>query len=103
VHHRLRQVGKAVGKNSDLKPASAVSSLIRERQIYLAIFGPILFSDILVVPYALGQHVTFAAGEGPRLDALTDPSALRNSDAILMPSPSTRTNTSMSLANASGY
>jgi uroporphyrinogen decarboxylase len=23
----------------------------------------ILFSDILVVPYALGQHVTFAAGD----------------------------------------
>src|SRR6202000_226931 len=25
----------------------------------------ILFSDILVIPHALGQHVTFAAGEGP--------------------------------------
>jgi uroporphyrinogen decarboxylase len=27
----------------------------------------ILFSDILVVPYALGQSVSFEAGEGPRL------------------------------------
>lgn len=36
----------------------------------------ILFSDILVVPHALGQRVTFAAGEGPRLDALADPAAL---------------------------
>jgi uroporphyrinogen decarboxylase len=37
----------------------------------------ILFSDILVVPHALGQSVTFVEGEGPRLDALTEPSALR--------------------------
>ncbi|HUN95411.1 MAG TPA: uroporphyrinogen decarboxylase [Bradyrhizobium sp.] len=37
----------------------------------------ILFSDILVVPYALGQRVTFEAGEGPRLDALPDPDAIR--------------------------
>jgi uroporphyrinogen decarboxylase len=27
----------------------------------------ILFSDILVIPHALGQQVSFAAGEGPRL------------------------------------
>jgi uroporphyrinogen decarboxylase len=32
----------------------------------------ILFSDILVVPHALGQHVTFAEGEGPRLEPITD-------------------------------
>jgi uroporphyrinogen decarboxylase len=37
----------------------------------------IMFSDILVVPHALGQHVTFEAGEGPRLDALKEPSAIR--------------------------
>jgi uroporphyrinogen decarboxylase len=36
----------------------------------------IMFSDILVVPHALGQHVTFEAGEGPRLDALKEPSAI---------------------------
>ena len=29
--------------------------------------GAILFSDILVVPHALGQHLWFEAGEGPRL------------------------------------
>ena len=28
----------------------------------------ILFSDILVVPHALGQPVSFEAGDGPRLD-----------------------------------
>src|SRR6202011_5904836 len=30
----------------------------------------ILFSDILVIPHALGQAVRFAAGEGPRLEPL---------------------------------
>lgn len=29
--------------------------------------GAILFSDILVIPHALGQDLTFAAGEGPQL------------------------------------
>jgi uroporphyrinogen decarboxylase len=37
----------------------------------------ILFSDILVVPHALGQPVRFAAGEGPQLDAVADRSALK--------------------------
>jgi uroporphyrinogen decarboxylase len=36
----------------------------------------ILFSDILVVPHALGQCVSFVEGEGPRLDALKEPGAL---------------------------
>ncbi len=31
----------------------------------------ILFSDILIVPHALGQRVWFAEGEGPRLEPLT--------------------------------
>ncbi|MBB4633077.1 uroporphyrinogen decarboxylase [Sphingosinicella soli] len=29
--------------------------------------GAILFSDILIVPHAMGQALTFTAGEGPRL------------------------------------
>ena len=36
----------------------------------------ILFSDILVVPDALGQPVTFAEGEGPRLDPIRDVAGL---------------------------
>jgi uroporphyrinogen decarboxylase len=36
----------------------------------------ILFSDILVVPYALGRRVTFEAGEGPRLDPIEDGQAI---------------------------
>ncbi len=33
----------------------------------------IIFSDILVIPDALGQKVWFEEGEGPKLEALTDP------------------------------
>ena len=39
--------------------------------------GAILFSDILIVPHAIGQHLEFLAGEGPKLspplvDAMLD-------------------------------
>jgi uroporphyrinogen decarboxylase len=36
----------------------------------------ILFSDILVVPYALGQNVAFTAADGPRLDAIDNAKSL---------------------------
>src|ERR1700741_5401006 len=37
----------------------------------------IIFSDILVVPHALGQNVDFTEGEAPRLDPIQDESDLR--------------------------
>ena len=36
----------------------------------------IIFSDILVIPHALGRAVRFEAGEGPRLDPLDTPEAI---------------------------
>src|SRR3954471_18150246 len=36
----------------------------------------ILFSDILVVPHALGQDLSFEAGEGPRLAPVVTPETL---------------------------
>src|SRR3954464_2243046 len=50
----------------------------------------ILFSDILVIPHALGRTVRFETGEGPRLDPLDDPAAMRKlrrpaDDAVLAP------------------
>src|SRR5204863_5110103 len=36
----------------------------------------ILFSDILVIPHALGRSVRFEAGEGPRLEPLDNPAAM---------------------------
>ncbi len=40
----------------------------------------ILFSDILVIPHALGQQVAFKQGEGPVLDALKDENDLGRLD-----------------------
>jgi uroporphyrinogen decarboxylase len=45
--------------------------------------GAILFSDILIVPYALGQDLRFEAGEGPRLS----PTLLDAALASLQPIP----------------
>src|SRR5882757_1705451 len=36
----------------------------------------ILFSDILVIPLALGRKVSFQVGEGPKLEPLTDAQAV---------------------------
>jgi len=36
----------------------------------------IVFSDILVIPHALGQRVEFDTGEGPRLEPLTDAASI---------------------------
>jgi uroporphyrinogen decarboxylase len=50
----------------------------------------IVFSDILIVPYALGQKVEFVEGEGPRLEPIGDAKALarlnrRNAAKALAP------------------
>jgi uroporphyrinogen decarboxylase len=50
----------------------------------------ILFSDILVIPQALGRPVRFAAGEGPQLEPINDPGIIaklreKADDAVLAP------------------
>jgi len=40
----------------------------------------IIFSDILIVPHALGQHVTFEEGEGPRLEPISTAADLARLD-----------------------
>jgi uroporphyrinogen decarboxylase len=42
----------------------------------------IVFSDILVVPYALGMDVRFVEGEGPRLKAIEDAKGLERDGAL---------------------
>jgi len=46
--------------------------------------GAILFADILLVPYGLGQPLDFVAGEGPKLEPIRDAAGLaRLSDVKL--------------------
>lgn len=52
--------------------------------------GAILFSDILVVPQALGQGLSFVEGEGPKLDPIRDIAGaaklnFKNFDGVLSP------------------
>lgn len=54
--------------NSDMAAEITLQPLRR----YPEIDAAILFSDILVIPYALGQDVQFLAGEGPHLGPMDD-------------------------------
>jgi uroporphyrinogen decarboxylase len=47
-------------------PAAAAEITLQPLRRF-ALDGAILFSDILIVPHALGQDLRFVAGEGPRL------------------------------------
>ena len=42
--------------------------------------GAILFSDILMLPYALGQKLAFHEGEGPVLERIEDPAGVARLD-----------------------
>jgi uroporphyrinogen decarboxylase len=46
----------------------------------------IVFSDILIVPFALGQPVAFVEGEGPKLDPIRDAAGVARLDAANAPS-----------------
>jgi uroporphyrinogen decarboxylase len=46
----------------------------------------IVFSDILIVPFALGQPVAFVEGEGPKLDPVWDAAGVARLDAANAPS-----------------
>src|SRR5215470_12049482 len=63
-----REVRAKAGSFLDLcfNPALAVEVTLQPIRRF-GFDAAILFSDILVVPHALGQKLTFEAGEGPRL------------------------------------
>ena len=76
-----REVRAAVGGFLELcyTPALAAEVTLQPIRRY-GFDAAILFSDILVVPDALGQSVRFVEGEGPRLDPITDAAGLSRLD-----------------------
>lgn len=73
-----REVRKEAGDFLDLcyTPKHAVEVTLQPIRRY-GFDAAIIFSDILVVPDALGQTVAFRQGEGPVLDALKGDEALK--------------------------
>src|ERR1700745_1118108 len=73
----MRQAGGALPEYRQLKEKYTFVELVQNPELAVEVtlqpvrrFGfdaAILFSDILVIPHALGQTVTFNAGEGPLL------------------------------------
>ncbi len=49
------------------EPEAACEITLQPLRRFPALDAAILFSDILIVPFAIGQNLTFVAGEGPRL------------------------------------
>ena len=90
----MRQAGRYLPEYRELRtkaatflelcysPALAVEATLQPIRRF-GFDAAILFSDILVVPDALGQSVAFESGEGPRLDPIGDAAGL----AKLKPEP----------------
>lgn len=66
-----RQTRRTAGSFLDLCYNSDLATEVTLQPIHRYGFdAAIIFSDILVVPHALGQNLRFAEGEGPRLDPI---------------------------------
>lgn len=76
-----REVRAKAGSFLDLcyTPALAAEVTLQPIRRY-GFDAAILFSDILVVPDALGQQVSFVEGEGPRLDSIASRDGLARLD-----------------------
>lgn len=65
-YRQLRQE-KGSFLNLVYDPDAAAEITLQPLERFPKLDAAILFSDILIVPFAIGQNLTFVAGEGPRL------------------------------------
>ncbi|MCL4766137.1 MAG: uroporphyrinogen decarboxylase [Hyphomicrobiaceae bacterium] len=81
-----REVRTRAGSFLDLcySPELAVEVTLQPIRRY-GFDAAIVFSDILVVPDALGQAVSFVEGEGPRLDPVSSAADLARLDPLRVP------------------
>ncbi|MEM7192116.1 MAG: uroporphyrinogen decarboxylase [Pseudomonadota bacterium] len=76
-----REVRKSVGSVLDLCLTPALAAEVTLQPLRRFPFdASIVFSDILIVPFALGQPVAFVAGEGPKLDPIRSAADLARLD-----------------------
>ncbi|MBX9825988.1 MAG: uroporphyrinogen decarboxylase [Xanthobacteraceae bacterium] len=72
-----REVRKTAGSFLDLCFTPKLAAEVTLQPVRRFGFdAAILFSDILVIPHALGRSVRFVEGEGPQLDPLDEPAAV---------------------------
>ena len=76
-----RQLRQEKGSFLDLvyDAESAATVTLQPLERFPRLDAAILFSDILIVPFAIGQNLTFVTGEGPRL---TPPLAVADLDDL---------------------
>src|SRR5690242_20808273 len=65
-YRQLRQE-KGSFLNLVYDPDAAAEITLQPLERFPELDAAILFSDILIVPFAIGQNLTFITGEGPRL------------------------------------
>src|ERR1044071_4305030 len=75
----MRQAGRYLPEYRELRAAkggfldlvydgdAAAEITLQPLRRFPELDAAILFSDILIVPFAIGQNLTFVTGEGPRL------------------------------------
>ena len=90
----MRQAGRYLPEYRELRsekgsflnlvydPVAAADVTLQPLHRFPELDAAILFSDILIIPFALGQDLTFVAGEGPRLSPPLIDAALDTLSAV---------------------